>query len=154
MSEVARDLGVGRGMLTKWRKQLQEQGVTAFPGVGARPDHDQDAQQLRRDLRRVRQERDILKKRWRSSRNARDEVPDHQATVRRIPGAAVVQDARGVLTAVITSGEDGHRAREREKIAVYVCRSELRSGRVATGTEVRVSTSSFGNEAYAALASG
>ena len=27
VSEVVRDLGVGRGMLTKWRKQLQEQGV-------------------------------------------------------------------------------------------------------------------------------
>ncbi len=62
VSEVARDLGIGRGMLTKWRKQLQEQGVTAFPGVGTPPDDDQDAQQLRRDLRRVRQERDILKK--------------------------------------------------------------------------------------------
>ena len=31
VSQVARDLGVGRGMLTQWRKQLEEQGVTAFP---------------------------------------------------------------------------------------------------------------------------
>ena len=57
-----RDLGVGRGMLTKWRKQLHEQGVTAFPGAGKMPDQDLDGQQLRRDVRRVRQERDILKK--------------------------------------------------------------------------------------------
>ncbi len=62
VSEVARDLGVGRGMLTKWRKQLQEQGVTAFPGAGKMPDQDLDGQQLRRDVRRVRQVRDILKK--------------------------------------------------------------------------------------------
>ena len=49
-------------MLTKWRKQLQEQGVTLFPGAGKMPDQDLDGQQLRWDLRRVRQERDILKK--------------------------------------------------------------------------------------------
>ncbi len=107
VSEVARDLGVGRGMLTKWRKQLQEQGVTAFPGAGKMPDQDLDGQQLRRDLRRVRQERDILKKRWRSSRNARDEVPDHQATVRQVPGAAVVQDARGVSRRLLRVARKG-----------------------------------------------
>ena len=58
------------------------------------------------------------------------------------------------LTAVTTSGEEGGRAREGEKIAVYVCRSELHSERAATVTEVRASTSNFGNEGSAALASG
>ena len=36
VSEVARDLGVGRGMLTKWRKQLQEQGVNGVSGARGR----------------------------------------------------------------------------------------------------------------------
>ena len=62
VSQVARELGIGRNLLGRWRKQLQEQGGTAFTGSGKMQGQEQELQQLRRDLRRVRQERDILKK--------------------------------------------------------------------------------------------
>ena len=62
VSQVARELGIGRGMLGRWRKQLEEQGVTTFTGSGKMQGQQQELQQLQRDLRRVRQERDILKK--------------------------------------------------------------------------------------------
>jgi len=64
MSQVARDLDIGRGTLARWRRQLEQQGLAAFPrgGKAKVPAEDQETRQLRRDLQRVRQERDILKK--------------------------------------------------------------------------------------------
>jgi len=64
ISQVARDLDIGRGTLARWRKQLEQQGAAAFPrgGNAELPAEDQETRQLRRDLQRVRQERDILKK--------------------------------------------------------------------------------------------
>jgi transposase len=43
-----------------WRKELREAGEQAFPGEG-KP-RDEELAKLRRELRRVEQERDILKK--------------------------------------------------------------------------------------------
>ena len=64
ISRVARDLEIGRGTLARWRQQLEEHGAAAFPRGGAAEQAagDQETRQLRRELQRVRQERDILKK--------------------------------------------------------------------------------------------
>ena len=59
-SQVARDLGVRPDMLRRWKRQLEKEGERAFPGEGSA--RDQELAQLRRDLRRVTEERDILKK--------------------------------------------------------------------------------------------
>jgi transposase len=60
LSQVARDLGVRPDLLRRWRKALAAEGERAFPGEG-RP-RDEEMSQLRRELRRVTEERDILKK--------------------------------------------------------------------------------------------
>ena len=60
-SEVARELGVRRNQLYKWKDQLTKRGSRAFPGTG----HTQPADELtrlRQELERVKEERDILKK--------------------------------------------------------------------------------------------
>ena len=59
LSQVARDLGVRPDMLRRWRKQLVESGAKAFPGEGNA--RDAEVARLRRELRRVTEERDILK---------------------------------------------------------------------------------------------
>ena len=61
-SQVAQDLGVRPEMLRRWRKQIQEDGAGAFPGLGRTKPQEEEVRGLRRDLRRVTQERDILKK--------------------------------------------------------------------------------------------
>lgn len=64
VGQVARELGVGRGMLGRWRRQLEEHGSGsggAFGGSKA-VSSEQEVQELRRQLQRVSQERDILKK--------------------------------------------------------------------------------------------
>ena len=60
-AEIARDLGVPRNRLYKWQEQMRKKGTGAFPGQGRGRDNDEVAQ-LRRELERVKEERDILKK--------------------------------------------------------------------------------------------
>lgn len=62
-AEIALDLGVRRNQLYKWRDQLSAKGEAAFGGSG-RPRKDQESEisRLRRELARVQEERDILKK--------------------------------------------------------------------------------------------
>lgn len=62
-AEVARELGIKRNQLYKWKEQLSERGEAAFPGQG-RPAGDKEAEiaRLKRELERVTEERDILKK--------------------------------------------------------------------------------------------
>ena len=58
VAEVARSLGIDQNQLYLWKKKLSNEGDKAFPGKG----HLSDLAELRRKLREVEMERDILKK--------------------------------------------------------------------------------------------
>ena len=59
--EIERDLGVGRGQIYRWRAQLNAtDGTRAFPGNGN--PRDEELARLRRELKIVSEERDILRK--------------------------------------------------------------------------------------------
>ncbi|MBD3620060.1 MAG: transposase [Chromatiales bacterium] len=62
-AEIARQLGIARNKLYLWRDEVEAHGDQAFPGRG-RPTSDKDAEiaRLKRELDRVTEERDILKK--------------------------------------------------------------------------------------------
>lgn len=60
MAQVARDLDIGPEMLRRWKKEFEKDGSKAFPGEGQ--SRDEELARLRRDLHRVTEERDILKK--------------------------------------------------------------------------------------------
>ncbi len=61
--ELAIELGIRRNMLYKWQEQQNKHGEHAFRGPGRRPDSELDeVAQLRKELARVKEERDILKK--------------------------------------------------------------------------------------------
>ncbi len=62
VSDVADSLGINRSLLQRWKTQLVAEGVLAFPGNGKVNPHEQELRELRRELNKVRQERDILKK--------------------------------------------------------------------------------------------
>lgn len=62
VAEVARSLGIDRSVLRSWKVQMEAEGDTAFAGQGRPKASDEEVQQLRRELARTRQERDILKK--------------------------------------------------------------------------------------------
>jgi transposase len=64
VAEVARDLGIGRNQLDRWRKQLHgtRSPQAAFPGNGNIGADKKELEDLRRELARVKEEREILKK--------------------------------------------------------------------------------------------
>ncbi len=61
-TEVERRLGIGKGMISRWKRQLAQQGEEAFPGKGHLPSAEEELRQVKRELGRVTRERDILKK--------------------------------------------------------------------------------------------
>jgi transposase len=62
VSEVAASLGIARSLLHRWRKDVGEHGLEAFPGNGKLKASDDELARLRKELARAQQERDILKK--------------------------------------------------------------------------------------------
>ena len=62
VSEAARNLGVHATMLRKWKRTLEQQGAPAFPGNGRLRPEQAALQRLRQDNKRLRMDRDILKK--------------------------------------------------------------------------------------------
>ena len=63
-AQLARELGIARNQLYKWKEQLQAKGeAKAFRGPGGPASADlSEIERLRRELKRVTEERDILKK--------------------------------------------------------------------------------------------
>ncbi len=63
-NQLALELGIARNQLYKWQEQLRGKGETnAFRGPGARRlDEQSEIERLKRELKKVTEERDILKK--------------------------------------------------------------------------------------------
>lgn len=62
LREAARNLGVSEKQLRKWKRSLEVQGEQAFPGRGNLPPAQEEIRRLQEENRRLRMERDILKK--------------------------------------------------------------------------------------------
>ena len=62
ISEVARELGIGENLLSRWKKRYAEGKIEPFPSKGRLSPEDEELRQLRRENKRLRMERDILKK--------------------------------------------------------------------------------------------
>lgn len=63
-AQLARELGIQRNQLYKWQAEMRAQGeAAAFRGPGAKVlDERSEIERLKRELARVTEERDILKK--------------------------------------------------------------------------------------------
>jgi transposase len=61
-AQVERNLGIGKGIISRWKRQLKCDGESAFPGKGRLKPQDQENRELKREVQRLRRERDILKK--------------------------------------------------------------------------------------------
>ena len=60
--KTAEELGINESLLHTWKRQLSVDGDQAFPGHGRLKPDDEEIRKLRLELKRVREERDILKK--------------------------------------------------------------------------------------------
>ena len=64
-ADIARELGIRRNQLYKWKEQRDKQGVAVFPGPGKRSNKGSDSEEIARlksELAKVKEENDILKK--------------------------------------------------------------------------------------------
>ena len=59
---ASRNLGLNRDMLRRWKRELAQDGVVAFPGKGHQTPDQAEVHRLQEENRRLRMERDILKK--------------------------------------------------------------------------------------------
>jgi transposase len=58
-AQVARELGIRENLLTRWKREAQNPGNAAFGGTGT--PRDEELAQLKRELARVKKERDFLR---------------------------------------------------------------------------------------------
>jgi transposase len=58
-AQVARELGIGANLLTRWKREADMEGDRAFGGTGSA--RDEEVARLKRELARVTKERDFLK---------------------------------------------------------------------------------------------
>ena len=62
VSEAARSLGIHHSSLRNWKKQLETDGNQSFPGKGHMTSDKEELYRLRKENKRLRMEREILKK--------------------------------------------------------------------------------------------
>ena len=62
VSEAARNLGIHHSSLRRWKRELKSDGNQAFPGKGNLSAEKQELDRLRKENKRLRMEREILKK--------------------------------------------------------------------------------------------
>ena len=60
--QAARDLEVGEGMLRRWAKEVSGDTQHVFPGQGQMKPEQLELERLRREVAKLKAERDILKK--------------------------------------------------------------------------------------------
>jgi len=60
--QLEQELGIGPGNLSRWKKELVQEGEQAFPGKGQLAPDEERLRKLERENAILRQERDILKK--------------------------------------------------------------------------------------------
>ena len=59
VAQVAKDIGVSQSQLFRWRRELEGDGPAAFPGSGVV--RDKELLALKRELAKVKRERDFLR---------------------------------------------------------------------------------------------
>jgi transposase len=64
VAQAARDLDLHENVLRKWVREAEADPQSAFPGNGQMKPEQQEIERLRRELARMKAERDILKNVW------------------------------------------------------------------------------------------
>jgi len=62
IAEASRNLGINYNMLSRWKNESQSNGADAFPSKGHMTKEQSDLSHLKAENKRLRMERDILKK--------------------------------------------------------------------------------------------
>ena len=93
-AQASQDLGVHQSQLRSWVKALADDPRHAFPGQGQMKPEQLEIAQLKREVIKLKAERDILKKPRPTSRRNRREVRLHREAPGDLAGGMVVRGAR------------------------------------------------------------
>ena len=88
VAEAARSLDIRRTMLDRWRGEQLKQPQNAFPGTGHRSPEADELSRLREENRRLKLEREILKKRRHSSPKSPGKVCVHLLSPLSVSGTS------------------------------------------------------------------
>jgi len=77
VSDVARSLGIHENLLHTWKLRHKEDPSGIFPGKGHVKPQDGELRRLQKENANLKEEREILKKRWPSSQNTPNEILVH-----------------------------------------------------------------------------
>ncbi len=61
-AQIARELGIRRNQLYKWKAEIDNHGEEAFPGCGRRPSPNDELALLKKEIKRLQAENEILQK--------------------------------------------------------------------------------------------
>src|SRR6187455_471957 len=93
-TQASTDLGVHQSQLRDWVKKLADDPQHAFPGQGQMKPEQLEIARLKREVIKLKAERDILKKVRPTSRRNRREVRFHREAPGDLAGGVVVRGAR------------------------------------------------------------
>ncbi len=94
VAQAARDLGVHGTMLRRWVQECEADSQQAFPGQGQMKPDQVKIERLRREVTKLKAERDILKKPQPTSRRSRCEVRVHREAPGELADGVVMRGAR------------------------------------------------------------
>ena len=93
VAQAARDLDVHENVLRKWVKEFGSDPVQAFPGQGQMKPEQLEIERLRREVNKLKAERDILKRPRPTSRGKRHEVRLHREAPEHLAGGMAMRCA-------------------------------------------------------------
>ncbi|MFD2577553.1 IS3 family transposase [Novosphingobium colocasiae] len=132
VAQASRDLDIHQNVLRKWVREFTADPRDAFPGHGQMKPEQLEIERLRREVAKLKAERDILKKPPPTSRRTRYEVRLHREKNRGIWAVAWLCEALGVsrsgFHAWLTRAPS-RRAREDDEIGAKVRASHIGSYR-------------------------
>lgn len=93
VAQASRDLDVHENVLRKWVKEFGADPKQAFPGHGQQKPEQLEIERLRREVTKLKAERDILKRPLPTSRRSRYEVRLCREAPIRLAGGMAVRSA-------------------------------------------------------------
>ena len=96
VAQAARDLGVQGSVLRRWVQESVADAAQAFPGQGQMKPEQAELARLRREVLKLKAERDILKKAAAGSRRRHCEIRLHRDPPRNLADGMVMRGARGL----------------------------------------------------------
>lgn len=61
-AELEEDLGLSKGCISRWKRELANEGTAAFRGQGKLRSHEEELVRLKKENQQLKYERDLLKK--------------------------------------------------------------------------------------------